>query len=377
MQAYLDNAATTKPCEQAVSAVVDALVENYGNPSSLHRIGLKAEEAVTDARKAIATALSTQPECVTFTSGATESNNLAIIGSAKTYGKRKKKIVSTTVEHPSVARTLDYLEENGFEVIRVAPNHNGEILPDDIISAVDDNTCLVTCMLINNETGYILPIKKAFTAIKRLYPECITHSDCAQAFLKTPIKFADLSADMISISGHKIHAPKGVGAIIKKKEVRLLPVMFGGGQEKGLRSGTESVPLISAFGASAKEFYPTLSNAISNAKEMNAYLRKELSRLPDISINSSEDLCSPFILNFSAVGIRSEIMLHFLESKGIFVSSGSACSKGAKSSVLGEFRITDECVDSALRISFSRFTTWQDIDMLINGLIDGRQSISR
>lgn len=377
MQAYLDNAATTKPCDKAVSAAVSALTETYGNPSSLHRAGFLAEELVNEARKNIASALSTQPECVIFTSGATESNNLAIIGSAKTYGRRKKKIVTTTIEHPSVARTVDYLEEQGYEVVRISPNHNGEIIPDDIVSAVDDNTFMVTCMLVNNETGYILPLKKAFTAIKRLYPECITHADCAQAFLKIPIKFSELSADMISISGHKIHAPKGIGALVLKKGVRLLPIMFGGGQEKGIRSGTESVPLISAFGETVKEYAPTLSNAINNANEMNAYLREKLAKLPDISINSTEGICSPFIMNFSVVGIRSEIMLHFLESKGIYVSSGSACSKGAKSSVLSEFRITDECIDSALRVSFSRFTTWQDIDMLVNGIIDGQQSISR
>lgn len=377
MKGYLDNAATTQPCEVAVSAAVSAMTENFGNPSSLHRVGLRAEETVTAARKSIGTALGCPPECVIFTSGATESDNLAIIGSAKTYGKRKKKIVTTTVEHPAVSKTINYLEEQGYNVVRVSPDHNGEYDADELASAVDENTFMISCMLVNNETGYILPVKRAFQTIKRNYPECITHCDCAQAFLKMPIKQSELAADMISISGHKVHAPKGVGALVIQKGVRLLPIMYGGGQEKGIRSSTESVPLIAAFGAAVNELAPTTTVAMENAAQMNAYLRKELSKLRDISVNSISDGASPFIINFSVEGIRSEIMLHFLESKGIFVSSGSACSKGAKSSVLAEFRITDDCIDSALRVSFSRFTTWQDIDMLVNGIADGQQSISR
>lgn len=376
MSVYLDNAATTKPCEPAVSAAFYSMIEGFGNPSSLHKVGINAEKLVTEARKEIASALACAPECVYFTSGATESNNTAIFGAIENYGKRKKKIVTTTIEHPSVAEPIKYLEDHGFEVVRIAPERDGTIDYQNIVDAVDENTCLVSCMLVNNETGYILPIKRAYMNIKRNFPECITHCDAVQAFMKIPIKSSELYADVISISAHKVHAVKGCGALMIRKGIRIAPLLKGGGQEKGLRSGTESVPLISAFGAAVKALNPTLSSASANATEVNQYLRKELAKLDGISINSDEDTCTPYILNISVESIRSEIMLHFLESKDIFVSSGSACSKGAKSSVLKEFGKTDKQVDTALRISISRETTWSDIDELVNAIREGQHSIS-
>ncbi|MEG0615547.1 MAG: cysteine desulfurase family protein [Oscillospiraceae bacterium] len=377
MSVYLDNAATTKPCEPAVSAAFYAMIENFGNPSSLHRLGLNAELAIKDARKSIAAAIVAAPECIFFTSGATESNNMAIFGAAQCYGKRKKKIVTTTIEHPSVAEPIKCLEEQGFEVVRIAPNRSGKIDYQEIIDAVDENTCLVSCMLVNNENGYILPIKRAFTAIKRDFPECITHCDCVQGFLKIPIKSTELYADLISLSGHKVHAVKGVGAIFVKKGIRLAPLIRGGGQEKGLRSGTESVPLICGFGAAVKALNVDFQQAAKNSAAINAYLREKLSAIPEISINSDADSSSAYILNISANGIRSEIMLHFLESKEVYVSSGSACSKGAKSSVLKEFGANDKTLDSALRISISRETTWSDIDTLAETLREGLKTLQR
>lgn len=263
MPAYLDNAATTKPCEEAVAAALAAMTDNYGNPSSLHRVGLNAELAVTEARKSIAAALVCLPECITFTSGATESNNTLIIGAAEHYGKRKKKIVVSAIEHPSVEESMKYLEKNGFEVVRIKPQKTGEIDADEFIAAVDYNTVLASCMLVNNETGAIMPVKKIFTQIKRSYPDCITHCDAVQGFLKIPIKTADLNADLITVSGHKVHAPKGVGAMYIKKGIRVNPRMLGGGQEKGMRSGTESVPLISAFGAAVRAQLQTIPTAWS------------------------------------------------------------------------------------------------------------------
>ncbi len=377
MKAYLDNAATTKPSDAAVKAATDAMTMYFGNPSSLHNIGVDAEKLMTSARKSIAAVVAAAPENVIFTSGATESNNMAILGSARTYGKRRRKIVTTTIEHPSVAEPIKSLEEQGYEVVRIAPDRDGVINAEDIVAAVDQDTFMVSCMLVNNETGYILPVKRAFMAIKRNFPECITHSDCTQGFLKIPFKMAEICADMVSVSAHKVHGVKGTGALILSKGTRLLPITFGGGQEKGIRSGTESVPLISAFGAVCEEFRPTLGQATSNAAEMNAYIRKKLSKLDGISVNSGKEGFSPFIINISVDGIRSEIMLHFLESKDVYVSSGSACSVGKKSSVLKEFGLDDKRIDSAIRISISRYTTWKDIDMLINGIVDGQQSISR
>lgn len=377
MSVYLDNAATTRPCEPAVSAAFYCMVENYGNPSSLHRMGVEAEKVLIDTRKAIASALVCAPESVYFTSGATESNNTAIMGAAEIYGRRKKKIVTTTIEHPSVAEPINYLEEHGFDVVRIAPSRNGEIDYEEIIAAVDNNTCLVSCMLVNNETGYILPIKRAFMAVKRNFPECITHCDAVQGFMKIPIKSTELYADLISVSAHKMHGIKGIGALIVKKGIRLSPIVRGGGQEKSLRSGTESVPLIAGFGAAVRALSPSLTAAIQNAEEINTYLREKLSALEGVIINSKVDNYSPFIVNLSIENIRSEIMLHFLEEKEIYVSSGSACSKGAKSSVLKSFGVSEKLLDSAIRISLSRETTKADIDLLITGIKEGQEKISR
>ncbi len=377
MRIYLDNAATTRPCEPAVSAAFQCMAENFGNPSSLHKIGLEAEQAVTEARKAVASAIVTAPECVFFTSGATESNNTAVFGIAKNYGRRKKRIVTTSIEHPSIARAMDALEEPGVEVVRIAPDRNGFIDADDVISAVDENTCLVSCMLVNNETGLILPIRKIFSTVKRNYPECITHCDAVQGFMKIPTKMTELYADVMSLSAHKIHGIKGVGALAVKKGVRVAPLLLGGGQEKGIRSGTESVPLIVASGAAVRALQATQNGAYDKILEINNYLRGELAKIDCISVNSPEDNVSPYILNFSVEGIRSEIMLHYLEHRDIFVSSGSACSKGAKSSVLAQFRLSDKLIDSAVRVSFSRESQKSEADALLTVLKSGIGEISK
>lgn len=232
MTVYLDNAATTKPCEEAIEAVVEAMKNNYGNPSSLHRKGLDAQLAVDSARKNLADALGCDAGCIYFTSGATESNNLALRGACSAYGKRKKRLVVSSVEHASVAETFDHLETTGFEVVRVSPDKNGEFHAEDFIDACDENTCLISMMYVNNETGYILPVSEVFSAVKRRFPEIITHCDCVQAFMKIPLKADSLKADLISVSGHKFHAVKGVGVLYVKKGVRILPIVTGGKQEK-------------------------------------------------------------------------------------------------------------------------------------------------
>ena len=378
MPIYLDNAATTRPCEPAVSAVFRNMVEDYGNPSSLHKIGLTAEQNVTEARKAVAAALVCDPQCVTFTSGATECNNTAIFGAAKNYGKRKKKIVVSAIEHPSVAEPIKYLEEKeGFEVVRIKPSRDGEIDPEDFIEAVDENTCLASCMLVNNETGAIQPVRKIFSRIKRDFPECITHCDAVQGFMKMPIKSAEIFADVIVVSGHKVHAVKGVGAMYIRKGIRIAPLLLGGGQEKNLRSGTESVPLIAGFGAAIRALMPTVGVAHENAEKISAYLLKKLSKLDYITVNSTAENTSPYIINFSVEGIRSEIMLHFLESRDIYVSSGSACAKGAHSSVLTAMGVSDKLADSAVRVSICRTTTMGEIDVLVTALQEGWQSLAK
>ena len=374
MSIYLDNAATTKPCGEAVSAAVDAMTENYGNPSSLHRAGLDAQLAVDKARKAIAASIGADSSEIYFTSGATESNNLALRGISAAYGRKRRKIVISSVEHASVDETASALEKNGFEIVRISPRDDGRFYADDFISACDENTCLVSMMLVNNETGYIMPVRETFMAVKRSYPEIITHCDCVQGYMKLPIKAASLGADLISLSAHKIHGVKGVGAIYIKKGVRVIPIVTGGKQEKGIRSGTESVPLIAAFGAAVDKFRPTIAERYERVSQLKSHLLGKMGGIENVAVNSPSD-GSPYVINISTVGKRSEIMLHFLESKGIYVSSGSACSKGQQSGVLGEFGISGKRADGAVRISITAQTTEEELDEFAETLAEGMTKI--
>ena len=361
---YFDNAATTKPCEESIKAVRGALQTNWYNPSSLHGLGLKAEQTVSLSREIIAKALDTDSECIYFTSGATESNNLAIFSTAKTLGRHKKKIVTTKIEHPSVLQPIRYLEVNGFEIVYITPNKSGEINPADIVSAVDDNTCLVTCQLVNNETGYILPVAKAYKAIKRLYPRVITHCDCVQGFMKLNISASSLNSDLISLSGHKIYGPKGVGALYVKKGVRVLPVNHGGGQEKGVRSGTEAVPNIAGFGTAVEVFSSSIDERYEKMCELSSYLYRQTEAADGITVNKFSE-SSPYIVSVTVDNIKSETLLHYLERREIYVSSGSACSKGKKSDVLKAFGYDDKALDSTIRLSFSHENQKYEIDEFV------------
>ncbi|WP_294411454.1 cysteine desulfurase family protein [uncultured Ruminococcus sp.] len=374
MEVYLDNAATTKPCPEALEAAVSAMTVNYGNPSSLHRAGLNAQLVVDGARKAIADSIGADKECIYFTSGATESNNLALRGASAAYGRKAKKIVISAVEHASVEETAADLEKKGFEIVRVSPREDGRFYAADFVNACGEDTCLISMMFVNNETGYILPVKETFSAVKRRYPHIITHTDCVQAYMKLPVKASTLCADLISLSGHKIHGGKGTGALYIKKGVRVLPVITGGKQEKGIRSGTESVPMIAAFGAAVKKLVPTINERYEKVGGLKKYLLDKLSGIEGVVVNSPED-GSPYVVNISAVGKRSEIMLHFLESKEIYVSSGSACSKGQQSGVLGQFGIRDKRADSALRISMTAETTEAELDIFCETLCEGMEKV--
>lgn len=370
---YLDNAATTKPCAEAVQAAVSAMTENFGNPSSLHRVGLDAQLAVDNARKTIADSIGAELTNIIFTSGATESNNLALRGICVAYGRKRRKIVASSVEHASIDETLSALEKSGFEIVRVSPRDDGIFYSADFVESCDENTVMITMMYVNNETGYILPVKETFSAVKRKYPDIITHSDCVQAYMKIPFKANALNADLISLSGHKIHAVKGIGALYIKKGVRVLPIVTGGKQERGLRSGTESVPLICSFGTAIEKYSSTIKERYDKVSALKSHLLENISQIDGISINSADN-ASPYIVNIS-MGKRSEIMLHFLESKGIYVSSGSACSKGQQSGVLGQFGISDKNADSALRISMTAETTESELDEFAKALREGIEII--
>lgn len=371
---YLDNAATTKPCAEAVAAAVDAMTANFGNPSSLHRAGLDAQLAVDRARRLVAESLGADSSNIIFTSGATESNNLALRGICAAYGRKRRKIVASAVEHASVDETLAALEKDGFDVIRVSPDEDGKFRAADFVSACDENTVLITMMQVNNETGHILPVKETFSAVKRRFPDIITHSDCVQAYMKLNLRASTLNADLISLSGHKIHAAKGAGALYIKKGIRVLPVVTGGKQEKGIRSGTESVPMICAFGAAVEKLRPTINERWEQVTALKEHLIGCISAIEGVEINSPED-GSPYVVNISAAGKRSEIMLHYLESRGIYVSSGSACSKGQQSGVLEQFGISGKRADSALRISMTAETTAEELDAFAAAFREGIESV--
>ena len=372
---YLDNAATTAVCEEAKKAAL-AGFEEFGNPSSLHHAGVLAEKIMTDARGVIAKALGVKDKEVFFTSCATESSNTVIFGAAKAYGKRRKKIITTTIEHPSVAEPIKALEEQGFEVVRVSPDENGKIIPEMITSQVDKNTLLVSVMYVNNETGYILPVEKIFKAVKRINPDTVCHCDCVQSFMKLPFKAKDLGADCISISGHKLHAPKGIGALYVKSGVRIIPLLLGGGQESGFRSGTENVALINSLAAAVAKAEPTIMQRYETVSTLKQRLIEKLSGKEGIRINSSDD-CLPYVISVSVERIKSETMLHFLEQKGIYVSSGSACSKGKKSSVLSELKIPDKYLDSTVRVSLCAENTAEEIDAFVEVLLEGQASLAK
>ncbi len=373
---YFDNAATTKPAEAVVKAVCDCMETTFGNPSSLHTLGLRAQQLMDGARKNIASALGVPAEMIYFTSGATESSNLAIRGAAGTYGRRKKRVITTTVEHSSVKEAFNRLEEEGFEVVRISPREDGTFDPRDFIDAADENTCLVSMMLVNNETGAVLPVKKVFTEIKRRYSDIVTHCDAVQAFMKIPVKPNDLKADLVSMSAHKIYGPKGVGALYVRKGTRLQKQNLGGKQENSMRGGTEAVPLIAGFGEAVSLLSGNFAQRNEKLESLKKYFTEKVTAAGGVTVNSPEDAV-PYIVNISLKGVRSEIVLHFLEEREIYISSGSACSKGAKSGVLGEFGISPELEDSALRISFSHENTFEEIDGFVSALLDASARLKR
>lgn len=374
MAAYLDNAATTKPCSECIAAMTHAMENAYGNPSSLHRMGLEAQLVMDDARKRIGAALACEPGCITFTSGATESNNLAIFGAAGAYGKRRRRMVVTAVEHASVRAAYDRLESQGFEVIRIAPDIHGEIDPDTFLAAIDENTCLASMMLVNNETGAVLPVRRTFYAAKRKYPQLITHCDAVQGFLKLPVSAAELCADLISVSAHKVHGAKGAGALYIKKGVRLTPLLYGGEQEQKLRPGTESVPLIAGFGAAVATMRQTMQQRTEWVSGLREECIKRLSAIEGVVLHQP-GVYSPYILSAAVKGLRAETLLHFLAEREVYVSSGSACSKGKPSGVLRAFGIPEQLADSTIRISFSAENTRYDIKCLAEGIAAAQEQL--
>ena len=363
------------PCSEAVSEINSALTVDFGNPSSLHRLGFNAEKRISACRAHIANMISVSDSEIYFNSGATEGNNTAIFGAAYARRKRGNRIVTTEIEHPSVLEPIRRLEEEGFEVIRIKPQSDGNISEEDIFGAINEKTVLVSIMLVNNETGAVLPVSAARKAIEKSNAPAVLHSDCVQAFGKMSINVNTLGADIITASAHKIHGPKGAGFIYVKKGVTLRPLILGGGQEKNFRSGTEAIPAICGLYGAVRAVGDMGEN-LKKVKELRDLAAAEL-KSGGIAVINSPNNALPFVLNISAVGYRSETLLHFLEDKNVYVSSGSACARGKGSYVLGSMGLSRERVDSAIRVSFSRFNTKSDVDAFISALKEATASLRR
>lgn len=372
---YFDNSSTTRVCRASAEKVMETMTENYGNPSSLHSLGFRAERAMDEARTAVAARLGAEKEEIYFTSGGTESNNLALFGAAHALRRRGNHIVTTQIEHPSVLNVMRRLEQEGYEVTYLKPDPFGRITAEQIRGAVDEKTVLVSLMCVNNEVGSILPVEAAAQAVRSAGAPALVHADAVQAFGKLPLNPRRAGIDLLSVSAHKIHGPKGVGALYVRRGVHLEPRVFGGGQEKDVRPGTEAMPLIAGFGAAAGAL-PDVQAELRAMKELNSYCRGELQKIGGIEFNSAPDAL-PYILNLSALGVRAETMLHFLSDHGIFVSSGSACAKGRASHVLSAMGLPRERIASALRLSFSRYNTKEEIDVFAGVLREGLSVLTR
>ena len=373
---YLDNSATTRVCKEAADAAYRMMRENYGNPSSLHKAGIQAEAAVETARGIIADSLNVQPKTIYFTSGGTEANNTALFGAAQALKRRGNRVIVSAVEHSSVYESAKRLAELGYDAQFVPVTEQGVVDIDALKVLLTEKTILVSVMTVNNETGAIQPIERIAKLVHKNCPEALFHTDAVQAYGKMPVKPKKWGVDLMSISAHKIHGAKGCGALYIRDGARILPLLYGGEQQKKVRPGTESAPLIAAFGAAAAAVFPDLSLHADHIRKLNRYAIEKLQAVNAISVNSPIDAL-PYIINISVEGIRSETMLHHLEENDVYVSSSSACAKGKRSYVLEAMGLPDDRIDSSLRISFSRYNTTEDIDALVEGLKSGIATLQR
>lgn len=371
MEAYFDNSATTKVLDCVKDAVVDAMCVNYGNAAAKHRKGVEAENLIREAKKAIADTLKVQEKEILFTSGGTESNNMALIGTALANRRAGKHLITTGVEHPSIYNTMSFLEEMGFEVTYLPVDHLGHISLEDLEKAIREDTILVSVMYVNNEVGAVEPIEAISQCIKKKNPKTLFHVDAIQAYGKYKIRPKKQGIDLLSVSGHKIHAPKGVGFLYIRDGVKIRPILFGGGQQKGMRSGTENVPGCVGLGVAAREAYKDFDARIEKLYTLREHLIAGLKPLGGVTINGSEDRTNaPQIVSASFEGVRSEVLLHALEDKGVYVSSGSACSSNHPgiSGTLKGIGVKKELLDSTIRFSLGDLNTEEEVDYAIGVL---------
>ena len=373
MEAYLDNSATTRCSKAAADKMVLLLTEDFGNPSSLHMKGVIAEKYINEAKKKIARTLKCQEKEIVFTSGGTESNNLAIIGSAMANQRAGKHIITTQVEHASVANTMKFLEDSGFEITYLGVDHDGRISLEELKAAMRPDTILVSIMQVNNEIGAVMPVEEAGKLIKEINPSTLFHVDAIQSYGKLHISPKNMNCDLLSVSGHKIHGPKGSGFLYIKDKTKIKPIIYGGGQQKGMRSGTENVPAIAGLGVAAEEIYTDLDTKIEAMYALKSHFINEVTRIDGVTVNGLTDKTSaPHIVSVSVQGVRAEVILHTLEDKNIYVSAGSACSsnKPAVSATLKAIGLPKELLDSTVRFSFCVDTTIEEIDYAIKVMQD-------
>ena len=374
MEHYLDNSATTRVCPEAAEAALKAMTETYGNPSSTHTKGREAKQLLDKSRRQVADALGCTVQELVFTSCGSESDNWAILNGAELMHRRGKHVISSMVEHDAVLKSLEELERRGFEVTRLRPDSTGAISVESVLEALRSDTILVSLMLVNNETGAVTDIASIAKAMKKAASQALLHTDAVQAFMKLPFTAKSLGADMISISGHKIHAPKGIGALYIKNGIKLKPYILGGSQESGRRAGTEAMSQIAAFGAACA----VAKAGFKENTERMAYLRQlaveELSRdLPELRVIGGG---APHILSISLPGWRSEVLMNYMEAREIYVSKSSACKKGGRSHVLEAMGLEPRVIDGAIRIGLSRFNTEEDIYALCQTLKEARSNLA-
>ena len=371
MEVYLDNSATTKAYPEVARLVADIMTEDYGNPSSMHLKGVEAEKYIKYSKKTIANIMKVQEKEIFFTSGGTEADNWALIGTAYANYRAGKHLITTKIEHPAVLQTMEYLKEQGFEITYLPVDRTGRIRLKDLERAIRRDTLLVSIMYVNNEVGAIQPIEEAGALIKRINPRTLFHVDAVQGFGKLKLFPKKWNIDMVSVSGHKIHGPKGVGFLYIDERTKIKPIIFGGGQQRNFRSGTENVPGVAGIGKAAEVIYRDLAEDTERLYRLKEYFVRELSLMPHIYINGPQDETgAPHIVSASIAGIRSEVLLHALEEKGVYVSSGSACSshKHTISATLESMGIEKQLMDSTLRFSFSVFTTKEELDYTLECL---------
>ena len=366
---YLDNSATTKPCPEAVEAITKALTENWGNPSALYNFGIDTAKLLRQARHSVAAAIGAEPERVFFTSGGTEADNWAVFGTVKRMGKRGKHIITTAMEHHAILNCMADLESRGFEVTYLKPDSMGRVSAADLKAALRKDTILVSIMMVNNEVGSVMPIAQMAKLTHRLCPDAIFHTDAVQGFLKVPFAAKNLGADLISVSSHKIHGPKGAGALYISPRLKSFPpLLLGGGQEGGMRSGTEGVPAILGFAAACAAVSATFRADILRESGLIAEFAEKFAALEGVSVNGSHE--APHILSLAIPGVPVQNIINILQDHGICVSAGSACAKGHRSHVLTAMGLPPEIIDASFRISLCRDTAREELEALYTVLRD-------